>query len=110
MERAVCKWSLWIAFVGFRECCFPRFMDLACIFEVPSSNNDVNILDQSPIFNDILLGKALYAYFKVNGNEYKFGYYLMDGIYPPYSTFMKVFRQSIEKRDKLFKRRKKGAL
>lgn len=32
IERAVCKWSSWTAFVGTRGCCFLRFMDFAWIF------------------------------------------------------------------------------
>ena len=72
------------------------------------SNNDVNVLDQSPIFQDLLTGNAPDAPFTVNGHEYKFGYYLMDGIYPAYSTFVKAFRHPIEPRDKFFKRRQEG--
>ncbi|XP_023764609.1 uncharacterized protein LOC111913112 [Lactuca sativa] len=75
---------------------------------VACSNNDMNILDQSLIFDDILSGKALDAPFTVNGNEYKFDYYLMNGIYPTYSTFIKVFRHPLTPRDTIFKR-KQGA-
>ncbi|XP_023732573.2 uncharacterized protein LOC111880387 [Lactuca sativa] len=78
-------------------------------FGVAGSNNDVNVLDQSPIFDDLLSGKAPDAAFTVNGNEYKFGYYLTDGIYPQYSTFVKAFRHPIDPRDKYFKRRQEGA-
>ncbi|XP_023729160.2 protein ALP1-like [Lactuca sativa] len=78
-------------------------------FGVAGSNNDVNVLDQSPIFDDLLNGKAPDAPFKVNGNEYKYGYYLTDGIYPQYSTFVKAFRHPVEERDKFFKRRQEGA-
>ncbi|KAL7584084.1 hypothetical protein Lser_V15G45677 [Lactuca serriola] len=78
-------------------------------FGVAGSNNDVNVLDQSPIFDDLLSGKAPDAPFTVNGNEYKFGYYLTDGIYPQYSTFVKAFRHPIDPRDKYFKRRQEGA-
>ncbi|XP_052627236.1 uncharacterized protein LOC111892461 [Lactuca sativa] len=49
-------------------------------------------------------GKAPDAPFTVNGNEYKFGYYLTDGIYPQYSMFVKAFRHPIDPRDKYFKR------
>ncbi|XP_023766742.2 uncharacterized protein LOC111915307 [Lactuca sativa] len=109
MERPVFERSSWSAFIGIRGRCFTRFMDLACFFGVAGSNNDVNVLDQSPIFDDLLSGKASDAPFTVNGNEYKFGYYLTDGIYPQYSTFVKVFRHPIDPRDKYFKRRQEGA-
>ncbi|XP_023759682.1 uncharacterized protein LOC111908077 [Lactuca sativa] len=76
--------------------------------QVVGSNNDVNVLDQSLIFDDLLSGKAPDAHFTVNGNEYKFGYYLRDGIHPQYSSFVKAFRHPIDPRDKYFKRRQEG--
>ncbi|KAL7606155.1 uncharacterized protein LOC111885883 [Lactuca sativa] len=76
-------------------------------FGVAGSNNDVNVLDQSPIFDDLLNGKAPDAPFTVNGNEYKYGYYLTDGIYPQYSTFVKAFRHPVEERDKFLREDKK---
>ncbi|XP_052622607.1 uncharacterized protein LOC111898989 [Lactuca sativa] len=51
-------------------------------FGVAGSSNDVNILDQSLIFDDLLSGKATDALLTVNGNEYKFENYLTDEIYP----------------------------
>ncbi|XP_052621181.1 uncharacterized protein LOC128127026 [Lactuca sativa] len=58
---------------------------------------------------DLLTGKAQDAPFTINGHVYKFGYYLTDGIYPTYSTFVKAFRHPIEPRDKFFKRRQERA-
>ncbi|XP_023751750.1 uncharacterized protein LOC111900098 [Lactuca sativa] len=66
-------------------------------------------IHQSPIFHDLLNGKAPDAPFTVNGNKYKFGYYLTDVIYPLYSTFVKTFRHPVEEREKLFKRRQDRA-
>ncbi|KAL7611013.1 hypothetical protein Lser_V15G11632 [Lactuca serriola] len=63
----------------------------------------------SPIFDDLLNGKASDAPFTVNGNEYKYGYYLTDEIYPQYSTFVKAFRRPVEERDNFFKRRQERA-
>ncbi|XP_023744180.1 uncharacterized protein LOC111892359 [Lactuca sativa] len=45
------------------------------------------------------------APFTVNVNEYKYEYYLTDGIYPQYSTFVKAFRHPVEEKDKFLKRR-----
>ncbi|XP_071687656.1 uncharacterized protein [Rutidosis leptorrhynchoides] len=45
------------------------------------ANNDVNVLNQSSLFDDIKNGTASFAPFTVNINEYTNGYYLSDGIY-----------------------------
>ncbi|XP_052620854.1 uncharacterized protein LOC128126780 [Lactuca sativa] len=60
-------------------------------FSASGSNNDLNVLGQSPLFNDIWPGKAPDMTFTVNGHAYKYGYYLGDGIYPDYSTLMKAY-------------------
>ncbi|GJW50284.1 RNA-directed DNA polymerase, eukaryota [Tanacetum coccineum] len=51
-------------------------------FGVSGINNDVNVLRQSPIFNDLKSGKAPDVPFVANNVSYKRGYYLTDGIYP----------------------------
>ena len=44
--------------------------------------NDINVLDRSPVFDDIIQGRAPKVTFCVNGRQYKMAYYLTDGIYP----------------------------
>ncbi|XP_074370380.1 uncharacterized protein LOC141711669 [Apium graveolens] len=51
-------------------------------FVVAGSNNDINILDRSPVFDDFLQGLTLEVNYTVNGNNYSMGYYLSDVIYP----------------------------
>ncbi|GJT03487.1 ALP1-like protein [Tanacetum coccineum] len=51
-------------------------------FGVSGMNNDVNVLQQSPIFNDLKIGKAPDVSFVANDVTYKREYYLTDGIYP----------------------------
>ncbi|GJT27244.1 RNA-directed DNA polymerase, eukaryota [Tanacetum coccineum] len=60
-------------------------------FGVPGSNNDLNVLYGSPLFDDVLVDTAPEAPFVVNGRTYKQGHYLGDGIYPTWSTFVKTF-------------------
>ena len=49
---------------------------------LPGLTNDINVLNQSPLFNDVLQGYAPECNFTVNGRTYTKGYYLVDGIYP----------------------------
>uniref|UniRef100_A0A0D3CJI0 DDE Tnp4 domain-containing protein n=1 Tax=Brassica oleracea var. oleracea TaxID=109376 RepID=A0A0D3CJI0_BRAOL len=57
-------------------------------FGPPGTLNDINILDRSPVFNDILQGRAPKVNYIVNGNEYHLAYYLTDDIYPKWATFV----------------------
>uniref|UniRef100_A0A0D3C5V6 DDE Tnp4 domain-containing protein n=1 Tax=Brassica oleracea var. oleracea TaxID=109376 RepID=A0A0D3C5V6_BRAOL len=50
--------------------------------------NDINVLDRSPVFDDILHGRAPKVKFKVNNHTYRMAYYLTGGIYPNWSTFI----------------------
>jgi hypothetical protein len=47
------------------------------------------VLNQSPLFVDVIRGSTLKVSFTVNGNEHHMRYYLADGIYPFWSVFMK---------------------
>ncbi|GJU87774.1 ALP1-like protein [Tanacetum coccineum] len=55
-------------------------------------NNDVNILRQSPLFNDLKAGKAPDVPYVANNMPYKRGYYLTDGIYPQWSILIKSIK------------------
>uniref|UniRef100_A0A0D3CC35 DDE Tnp4 domain-containing protein n=1 Tax=Brassica oleracea var. oleracea TaxID=109376 RepID=A0A0D3CC35_BRAOL len=50
--------------------------------------NDINVLDRSPVFDDILKGHAPQVTFSVNRSEYHLAYNLIDGIYPKWTTFI----------------------
>ena len=50
-------------------------------FGVVGSNNDINVLDLSLVFDEVLNGCTLEANCTVNGNNYIIGYYLTYGIY-----------------------------
>ncbi|GJU47596.1 ALP1-like protein [Tanacetum coccineum] len=58
-------------------------------FGVSRINNDVNVLRQSPLFNDLKSGRAPDVSFVANNVRYKRGYYLTDGIYPQWSVLIK---------------------
>ena len=78
-------------------------------FGVAGTNNDLNVLDQSPIFEDRINGLAPGGSFYANGNEYEYGYYLADGIYREWATFVKAFRQPIQAKKKHFTKRQESA-
>ncbi|WZZ24153.1 hypothetical protein YC2023_007554 [Brassica napus] len=57
-------------------------------FGPPGTLNDINVLDRSPVFDDIIKGHAPQVTYSVNGREYQLAYYLTDGIYPKWATFI----------------------
>ncbi|GJS88127.1 zinc finger, CCHC-type containing protein [Tanacetum coccineum] len=73
-------------------------------FGVPGANNDLNVLYGSPLFDDELVDTAPECPFVVNGHTYRKGYYLADGIYPAWSTFVKSFSVARDESLKEFKK------
>ena len=71
-------------------------------FGLPGSNNDINVLERSPIFSELEQGRAPAINYSINGHEYTMGYYLADGIYPKWSTFVKTIPSPRGHKNKLF--------
>ncbi|XP_023732546.1 uncharacterized protein LOC111880356 [Lactuca sativa] len=78
-------------------------------FGPAGANNNINVLDQSHVFNDIYLGKSHDVPFQANGVAYNRGYYLTDGIYPPLSVFVKSFTCPNDPKRKKFKEAQESA-
>ncbi|CAL9234437.1 unnamed protein product [Arabidopsis halleri] len=57
-------------------------------FGAPGTCNDINVLDRSPVFDDILEGRAPRVSYEVNGHQYKIAYYLTYDIYPKWATLI----------------------
>ncbi|CAL8111877.1 unnamed protein product [Prunus armeniaca] len=49
---------------------------------VAGSQNNLNVLGQSPVFNDVLRGQAPQITYEINNIVYSSGYHLAYGIYP----------------------------
>ncbi|XP_033134269.1 putative nuclease HARBI1 [Brassica rapa] len=71
-------------------------------FGAPGTMNDLNILDRSPVFDDVINGIAPQVNFYVNGHPYHLAYYLTDGIYPDWATFIQSIRLPQSEKHSLF--------
>nr|GEX49519.1 protein ALP1-like [Tanacetum cinerariifolium] len=58
-------------------------------FGVSGEKNDINVIQRSPLFNDLKLGKAREIPFVANDVTYPWGYYLCDGIYLEWVPYVK---------------------
>ncbi|GKB32952.1 ALP1-like protein [Tanacetum coccineum] len=57
-------------------------------YGMAGANNDINVLDNSPLFDDLLDDLAPVVPYVVNGVQYRNGYHLADGIYPEWASFV----------------------
>ncbi|TVU27013.1 hypothetical protein EJB05_29591, partial [Eragrostis curvula] len=78
-------------------------------FGVAGSNNDINVLNRSSLFTEVLQGRAPAVHYTLNGNEYNMGYYLTHGIYPEWATFVKTIPLPQCAKDKLYAEHQEGA-
>ncbi|GJZ75750.1 ALP1-like protein [Tanacetum coccineum] len=94
MLEAVASYDLWI---------------WHAFFWVAGANNDLTVLNNSMLFDDLLDDIALIAPFEVNGVTFEKGYYLVDDIYPQWSSFVKSFSVANSEKNALFKRKQESA-
>ncbi|GJS69858.1 ALP1-like protein [Tanacetum coccineum] len=73
------------------------------------ANNDLTVLNNSPLFDDLLDGIDPVAPFECNGVTFEKGYYLADGIYPQWASFVKSFTVASSEKNVLYKRKQEGA-
>ncbi|XP_051118542.1 uncharacterized protein LOC127242876 [Andrographis paniculata] len=71
-------------------------------FGMPGTNNDITVLDYSPLFNRYMDGTATPIEYEVNGRRYNLPYYLTDGIYPKHAVFMQAISNPVTTKERAF--------
>ncbi|XP_024164645.1 uncharacterized protein LOC112171740 [Rosa chinensis] len=71
-------------------------------FGTPGAQNDLNVLGASNVFERVIGGTAPLVEFEVNNKRYTNGYYLADGIYLRWSTFVKTISNPRTEEEKHF--------
>ncbi|XP_076927342.1 uncharacterized protein LOC143590845 [Bidens hawaiensis] len=79
----------------------------SAFFGIPISNNDITILEQSPMMESYISGTV--ALYWAYDNFYHHGYYLGDGIYPEYAIIVKTFRDPLDVKRQYFKKVQESA-
>ncbi|KAL2541361.1 putative harbinger transposase-derived nuclease [Abeliophyllum distichum] len=77
-------------------------------FGMAGTNKDINVLDSSLLFDDLINDIAHPCNFVVQGHEYDMGYYLLDGIYPHYATLIQIISQPSSIKEKLYSKRQEA--
>jgi hypothetical protein len=60
------------------------------------------VLERSPLFAKLCKCEASEVKYSINGHDYKMGYYLAEGIYPSWATFVKTIGQPQGNKRKYF--------
>nr|GEU81867.1 protein ALP1-like isoform X1 [Tanacetum cinerariifolium] len=94
MLEVVASYNLWIWYA---------------FFGLAGANNVLTILNNYLLFDDILDDIASTVPFKANGVTFEKGYYIADGIYLQWATFVKSFTVARDEKVAIFKRRQENA-
>ena len=78
-------------------------------FGLPGGNNDINVLDRSPLISNMLRGPGKDISFEVNGHIYPRFYLLTDGIYPPWACFVQPIHEPQGEKKEYFAKCQEGA-
>ncbi|XP_076948957.1 uncharacterized protein LOC143621411 [Bidens hawaiensis] len=78
-------------------------------FGVAGSNNDLNVIDQSPIIDDLIDGVEPPQAFFENGEHFKYEYYLVDGIYNEWGILVQAYASPVSDKRKYFTKKQESA-
>ncbi|XP_076895578.1 uncharacterized protein LOC143548243 [Bidens hawaiensis] len=78
-------------------------------FGTPGANNDVAVINASPIFDRLTDGVSPDISFSTNDVNYEYGYYLVDGIYPEWATLVLSFTCPTDEKHQYFKKKHESA-
>ncbi|XP_042027114.1 uncharacterized protein LOC121774279 [Salvia splendens] len=70
---------------------------------------DLNVLNESLMFNNLCVGRAPNIEFTANRRRYSMGYFLADGIYPRWLVFVKTITCPTTPKRSLFARKQEAA-
>jgi hypothetical protein len=62
-------------------------------FGLPGSHNNINVLNRSHLFSNLLNGITPTCHYTINGHQYNQGYFLAAGIYPDLSKVVKTISE-----------------
>ena len=88
--------------IGLEAVVDSRYFFWHAFFGVPGSQNDINVIDQSDLFQELTKGKAPQVHFVLNNKVYDMGYYLTDGIYPEWYVVTQSFKNPVDNKQQLF--------
>ena len=71
-------------------------------FGMAGSHNDLNVLEHSPLFDNLIHGRHTLVNYEVNGHHYTMGYFLTDGIYPRWATLIQSISHPTSGKERLF--------
>ncbi|XP_040374736.1 uncharacterized protein LOC112199602 [Rosa chinensis] len=77
-------------------------------FGIPGTCNNLNVLAKSPLFDELTACRAPLIQFQVNNRAHSLGYYLADGIYPRWATFLKTVRNPTRPKEIEFAKAQEG--
>ncbi|XP_076922702.1 uncharacterized protein LOC143584561 [Bidens hawaiensis] len=78
-------------------------------FGTPGANNDIAVINASPIFDRLTDGVSPDISFSTNDVNYEYGYYLVDGIYPEWATLVLSFTCPTDEKRQYFKKKHESA-